>query len=162
MHKREGSLNPIIEAGRKPDVQEQNRTSQMSGKDLLSVSNINPNKIKTDYDVLDDDIKKNIEETKQNQNQNQNQEKDKRYLNTQNKKSKVLRNTIIWLCILASAVTIVYIQYKRFPAVNEEDRYKLRIPRNVKEIKGLVQVLKFYEEQHYTEVLFNFFFLYVL
>ncbi|KAG9468006.1 hypothetical protein GDO78_013889, partial [Eleutherodactylus coqui] len=68
---------------------------------------------------------------------------------------------LILVAIFLSAASIMFLVYKNFPQLSEEEREKIRIPRDMEDAKALGEVLSKYKDTFYVEVLLAYFTTYI-
>ncbi|KAL4622865.1 transmembrane protein 41B [Arapaima gigas] len=68
---------------------------------------------------------------------------------------------LILLCIFTCAASIMYLVYQNFPELSEDEREKMKIPKDMDDAKALGTVLSKYKDTYYTQVLIAYFATYV-
>ncbi|KAM4617333.1 transmembrane protein 41B [Discoglossus pictus] len=68
---------------------------------------------------------------------------------------------LILVCIFLGAASVMFLVYKHFPQLSEEEREKIKIPRDMDDAKALGEVLSKYKDTFYVEVLVAYFTTYV-
>ncbi|XP_025960212.1 transmembrane protein 41B isoform X2 [Dromaius novaehollandiae] len=68
---------------------------------------------------------------------------------------------LILVCIFLSAAFLMFLVYKNFPQLSEEEREFIKIPRDMDDAKALGKVLSKYKDTFYVQVLVAYFATYV-
>ncbi|XP_030055357.1 transmembrane protein 41B [Microcaecilia unicolor] len=68
---------------------------------------------------------------------------------------------LILVSIFMSAAFIMFLVYKHFPQLSEEEREKIKVPRDMDDAKALGKVLSKYKDTYYVEVLVAYFTTYI-
>lgn len=68
---------------------------------------------------------------------------------------------LILVSIFLSAAFIMFLVYQNFPQLSEDEREKIKIPRDMDDAKALGQVLSKYKDAFYVEVLVAYFTTYI-
>ncbi|KAI1903899.1 hypothetical protein AGOR_G00000160 [Albula goreensis] len=68
---------------------------------------------------------------------------------------------LILLFIFACAASVMYLVYRSFPELSEDERGMIKIPRDMEDAKALGTVLSKYTDTYYTQVLMAYFATYV-
>ncbi|CAI9604682.1 unnamed protein product [Staurois parvus] len=69
---------------------------------------------------------------------------------------------LILVSIFSSAAFVMFLVYKNFPQLSEEECAQIKIPRDMDDAKALGRVLSKYKDTFYVEVLVAYFATYVL
>ncbi|XP_039238410.1 transmembrane protein 41B isoform X1 [Pipra filicauda] len=69
---------------------------------------------------------------------------------------------LILVSIFLSAAFLMFLVYKNFPQLSEEERECIKIPRDMDDAKALGKVLSKYKDTFYVQVLVAYFATYVL
>ncbi|KAG7327286.1 hypothetical protein KOW79_008892 [Hemibagrus wyckioides] len=68
---------------------------------------------------------------------------------------------LILISIFACAASVMYLVYRNFPELSEDERDKIKIPKDMDDAKALGTVLSKYKDTYYTQVLVAYFATYV-
>ncbi|TSL68248.1 Transmembrane protein 41B [Bagarius yarrelli] len=68
---------------------------------------------------------------------------------------------LILVSIFACAASVMYLVYRNFPELSEDERDKIKIPKDMDDAKALGTVLSKYKDTYYTQVLVAYFATYV-
>uniref|UniRef100_A4II98 Transmembrane protein 41B n=1 Tax=Xenopus tropicalis TaxID=8364 RepID=TM41B_XENTR len=68
---------------------------------------------------------------------------------------------LILVSIFLCAASIMFLVYKHFPQLSEEEREKIKVPRDMDDAKALGKVLSKYKDTFYVEVLVAYFTTYI-
>ncbi|XP_028649582.2 transmembrane protein 41B [Erpetoichthys calabaricus] len=68
---------------------------------------------------------------------------------------------LILVSIFLLAASAMYLVYQNFPELNEEEKEKIKIPKNMDDAKALGTVLSKYKDTYYTQVLLAYFATYI-
>ncbi|XP_060796416.1 transmembrane protein 41B isoform X2 [Neoarius graeffei] len=68
---------------------------------------------------------------------------------------------LILISIFACAASVMYLVYRNFPELSEDERDKIKIPKDMDDAKALGTVLSKYKDTYYTQVLLAYFATYV-
>ncbi|XP_060033183.1 transmembrane protein 41B isoform X2 [Erinaceus europaeus] len=69
---------------------------------------------------------------------------------------------LILVSIFLSAAFVMFLVYKNFPQLNEEERMNMKVPRDMDDAKALGKVLSKYKDTFYVQVLVAYFATYIL
>ncbi|XP_066556951.1 transmembrane protein 41B [Amia ocellicauda] len=64
---------------------------------------------------------------------------------------------LILLSIFLSAASVMYLVYRNFPELSDDEREKMKIPKDMDDAKALGTVLSKYKDTYYTQVLIAYF-----
>ncbi|GAA6102024.1 transmembrane protein 41B [Tachysurus ichikawai] len=68
---------------------------------------------------------------------------------------------LILISIFACAASVMYLVYRNFPELSEDERDKIKIPKDMDDAKALGTVLSKYKDTYYTQVLVAYFATYI-
>ncbi|XP_072554612.1 transmembrane protein 41B-like isoform X2 [Paramormyrops kingsleyae] len=68
---------------------------------------------------------------------------------------------LILLFIFTCAASVMYLVYQNFPELSEDEREKMKIPKDMDDAKALGTVLSKYKDTYYTQVLIAYFATYI-
>nr|XP_035924773.1 transmembrane protein 41B isoform X2 [Halichoerus grypus] len=69
---------------------------------------------------------------------------------------------LILVSIFLSAAFVMFLVYKNFPQLSEEERVNMKVPRDMDDAKALGKVLSKYKDTFYVQVLVAYFATYIL
>lgn len=68
---------------------------------------------------------------------------------------------LILISIFACAASVMYLVYRNFPELSEDERDKIKVPKDMDDAKALGTVLSKYKDTYYTQVLIAYFATYI-
>lgn len=68
---------------------------------------------------------------------------------------------LILLSVFLSAASVMYLVYRNFPELNNDEKEKMKIPKDMEDAKALGTVLSKYKDTYYTQVLVAYFTTYI-
>ncbi|KAF7667238.1 hypothetical protein LDENG_00071140 [Lucifuga dentata] len=68
---------------------------------------------------------------------------------------------LILLCIFTCSASVMYLVYRNFPELTDDEMQKIKIPKDMDDAKALGTVLSKYKDTYYTQVLLAYFTTYV-
>ncbi|XP_012580517.1 PREDICTED: transmembrane protein 41B isoform X2 [Condylura cristata] len=68
---------------------------------------------------------------------------------------------LILVSIFLSAAFVMFLVYKNFPQLSEEERVNMKVPRDMDDAKALGKVLSKYKDTFYVQVLLAYFATYI-
>ncbi|MEJ1273988.1 transmembrane protein 41B [Cricetulus griseus] len=69
---------------------------------------------------------------------------------------------LILVSIFLCAASVMFLVYKNFPQLSEEERVNMKVPRDMDDAKALGKVLSKYKDTFYVQVLVAYFATYIL
>nr|XP_051680401.1 transmembrane protein 41B isoform X3 [Oryctolagus cuniculus] len=69
---------------------------------------------------------------------------------------------LILVSIFLSAAFVMFLVYKNFPQLSEEERMNMKVPRDMDDAKALGKILSKYKDTFYVQVLVAYFATYIL
>ncbi|XP_051553371.1 transmembrane protein 41B-like isoform X2 [Myxocyprinus asiaticus] len=70
-------------------------------------------------------------------------------------------SVLIFVSIFACSACVMYLLFKYFPELSEDEREKIKIPKDMDDAKALGTVLSKYKDTYYTQVLLAYFSTYI-
>ncbi|KTF93115.1 hypothetical protein cypCar_00044702 [Cyprinus carpio] len=69
---------------------------------------------------------------------------------------------LLLVTIFACSACVMYLVFRNFPELSEDEREKIKIPKDMDDAKALGTVLSKYKDTYYTQVLVAYFATYIL